>query len=115
MKPLGVHHVQIQVDDLEAAVRFYRDVLGLVPDPGRPDFGFPGAWLDAGDQQVHLVVGPLPSQVGQHFAIAVADLDSAAAELRSAGVEVSDIMEFGPFRQAMIGDPSGNTVEIRQA
>ncbi|HZT67679.1 MAG TPA: VOC family protein [Acidimicrobiales bacterium] len=115
MKPVAVHHVQIQVDDLDAALRFYTEVLGLTPNPDRPDFGFPGAWLDAGAQQVHLVVGPLPTQVGQHFALAVEDLDDAVAELRAGGLKVSDVMEFGPFRQAMTHDPAGNTIEIRQA
>src|SRR5688500_9886093 len=55
MEPRAVHHVSINVDNVEAAVRFYVDVLGLVPRDDRPDFGFGGAWLDAGAQQVHLI------------------------------------------------------------
>jgi catechol 2,3-dioxygenase-like lactoylglutathione lyase family enzyme len=48
-----VHHVSINVDDVDKALDFYVGTLGLVPRPDRPDFGFPGAWLNAGDQQVH--------------------------------------------------------------
>ena len=57
VKPLAVHHVSINVSDVDAAA-FYVDRLGLaIHIPDRPDFGFPGAWLDAGNQQVHLIQG----------------------------------------------------------
>ena len=61
MRPLAVHHVSINVNDVEAALAFYCDTLGLVPRPDRPDFGFGGAWLDAGGQQVHLIEGTTPT------------------------------------------------------
>ena len=51
----GVHHVSLNVSDTEVAGRFYTEVLGLEVLP-RPDFGFPGAWLYAGEHAfVHLV------------------------------------------------------------
>src|ERR1700729_4085824 len=40
----GVHHVSLNVDDVDAALAFYTDRLGLVVRPDRPDFDFPGAW-----------------------------------------------------------------------
>ena len=76
MKPLGVHHVSINVDDVPTAIGFYTEVLGLGMRDDRPDFGFGGAWLNAGDQQVHLIEAPVPSNQGQHFALAVDDLAS---------------------------------------
>src|ERR1041385_5005220 len=36
MQPVAVHHVSINVDDVEAAVRFYTDVLGLAQRGDRP-------------------------------------------------------------------------------
>ena len=46
MIPSRGHHVSFSVSDLEASLAFYRDVLGLEPIE-RPDFGLPGAWLEA--------------------------------------------------------------------
>jgi glyoxylase I family protein len=114
VQPLAVHHVSINVDDVGAARAFYVDVLGLRPRSDRPDFGFAGAWLDAGAQQVHLIEAPGPEDRGQHFALQVADLDATIAELRAAGATVSDASAVGTGRQAFLHDPSGNLVEIHQ-
>jgi catechol 2,3-dioxygenase-like lactoylglutathione lyase family enzyme len=115
MRPLAVHHVSINVEDVEAALSFYTGVLGLQPRTDRPDFGFGGAWLDAGGQQVHLIEGTPPPGLGQHFALLVEDLDGAVAELRGRGVEVSDPRPVGSSRQAFVTDPSGNSIELHQA
>ena len=115
MRPLAVHHVSINVTDVDAALGFYVGRLGLVPRRDRPDFGFGGAWLDCGGQQVHLIEGPAPPSMGQHFAVQVADLDATVEELRANGVEVGDPSPVGSGRQAFVTDPSGNTVELHQA
>ncbi|MFZ6004552.1 MAG: VOC family protein [Actinomycetota bacterium] len=114
VRPLGVHHVSINVDDVGEAVRFYVDVLGLTPRSDRPDFGIGGAWLDAGAQQLHLIEAAVPPANGQHFAVRVDDLDSVVSELRSKGVAVSDPSPVGTGRQAFVSDPSGNQVELHQ-
>jgi glyoxylase I family protein len=114
VQPLGVHHVSINVADVKAAAAFYTDVLGLTLRADRPDFGFGGAWLDAGSQQVHLIEAPGPEDRGQHFALQVADLDAAIADLRAAGTTVSDASPVGTGRQAFLHDPSGNLVELHQ-
>ncbi len=114
MRPLAVHHVSINVDDVDAALAFYTEVLGLRPRTDRPDFGFGGAWLDAGGQQVHLLEAKAPASLGQHFALLVDDLDGTVADLRERGVEVSDPTRVGPGRQAFLTDPSGNLVELHQ-
>ena len=115
MRPVAVHHVSINVDDVEAALRFYCDVLGLGARSDRPDFPFGGAWLDAGHQQVHLIEGQPPPGLGQHFALLVDDLDATVAELRGRGVEVSDPRPVGSSRQAFVTDPCGNLVELHQS
>jgi len=115
MQPRSIHHVSINVPDPDVALRFYVDVLGLTPRTDRPDFGIGGAWLDAGGQQVHLIQGEAPANVGQHFALAVDDLDAVITELRARGVEVSDAMVIGPRRQAFTQDPAGNVVELNQS
>jgi catechol 2,3-dioxygenase-like lactoylglutathione lyase family enzyme len=115
VRPLAVHHVSINVADVEAALRFYTDVLGLGLRADRPDFGFGGAWLDAGGQQLHLIEAPPPAGLGQHFALLVDDLDATVDELRGRGVDVSDPKPVGTSRQAFLTDPSGNLVELHQA
>ena len=112
MQPLGVHHVSLNVIDVDAALAFYTGILGLTVRDDRPDFGFAGAWLDVGGQQVHLIAAPTPQNLGQHLAIQVADLDATIAELRAEGVEITDASPVGPGRQAFLVDPGGNAVEL---
>ena len=114
MQPLGVHHVSINVSDVAAGVEFYTGVLGLTRRDDRPDFGFGGAWLDLGGEQVHLIENQVPSDLGQHFAIHVADLDAAVAELRGKDIEVRGPVPVGTGRQAFLRDPSGNLVELNE-
>jgi catechol 2,3-dioxygenase-like lactoylglutathione lyase family enzyme len=114
VKPLAVHHVSINVGDVAAAVAFYTGVLGLQLRSDRPDFGFGGAWLDAGGQQVHLIEGDVPPSRGQHFALEVDDLAAVVDELRGRGVAVSDPVKVAAGLQAFLNDPAGNSVELQQ-
>jgi catechol 2,3-dioxygenase-like lactoylglutathione lyase family enzyme len=114
VKALGVHHVSIKVQDTQRAIGFYRDVLGFSVRSDRPAFGFGGAWLDVGGQQVHLVEGPLPRDEGQHFALLVDDIGGAIADLRSRGVEVTDPIPVAAAQQAFVNDPDGNLIELHQ-
>jgi catechol 2,3-dioxygenase-like lactoylglutathione lyase family enzyme len=113
MKPAGLHHVSICVPDADAALAFYRDVLGMTV-VARPDLG-PGHWLDAGGQQVHLMQSDDPPPRSNHFAIRVDDVDAAVADLRAQGVEVFRSPHVpGAGRQAFLHDPFGNFVELNQ-
>jgi glyoxylase I family protein len=114
MRPAGLHHVSINVRDVPAALDFYTRLLGLAERPDRPDFSFDGAWLDAGDQQVHLIEADVPPSLGQHFALAVTDLDAAVAELRGRGVAVTEPVMVGRGRQAFLTDPAGNRIELQE-
>jgi catechol 2,3-dioxygenase-like lactoylglutathione lyase family enzyme len=116
VQPLGVHHVSINVNDLEAARSFYVDALGFTERTDRPDFpGTPGAWLDVGGQQVHLIVGDVPPRLGQHYAVLVQDVDVAVASLRDRGLRISDPVEVGTGLQSFTRDPCGNMIEIHEA
>lgn len=114
MQPLGVHHASIMVADAAVAIDFYVNALGMVQRNDRPNFSFGGAWLDFGEGQLHLIEGAVPTHCGQHFAIRVADIDAAVAELRAKGIEVSDPKPVATSRQAFLQDPSGNLVELHQ-
>ena len=56
MPLLDLHHVAIKSKDLEKTVAFYTDVLGM-EQVERPDFPFPGAWLQMGDTMFHIYGG----------------------------------------------------------
>lgn len=115
VRPVGVHHVSVNVDDLEKAVGFYVGVLGLSVRDDRPNLPVQGIWLDAGAQQLHLVQGEAPTGLGQHFALLVEDLNAVATELREKGFTVGGPMPVGEALQAFVADPAGNLLELHQA
>ena len=115
----GVSELVLEVVDLEAAERFYADVLGFpVVDrwPARE-----AIWVMAGDRtriglwrpQVGLMGGRGGLHV--HFAMHIAedDFDAAVALLRERGQEVREV-SFGEThgRAAYVDDPDGNVVEL---
>ena len=115
----GLNHVSFPVRDLERAVHFYRDVLGLEAIP-RPDLPFPGAWLAGSGIQVHLIVppegaplgSPPPSlnPLGGHVAFAIDDYDGVVAALHDAGIETLEAgSEVG---QLWVRDPDGHLIEL---
>lgn len=115
MHTLGIHHVSINVNNVDEAEQFYCDVLGLEKLP-RPDLGFNGAWLRTGDQQVHLLGkasgDPLPEQ---HYAFLISDADALLEQLRRHNIEPRSVGEIpGVCRQIFVHDPSGNLVEFNQ-
>lgn len=111
-----IHHVSLNVSDTRRALTFYRDLLGMA-ELDRPDFPFGGAWLDAGaGRQVHLIEAAVPSDLGQHVAFRVADLDAVVDTVASAGFEVQGPSPVGDsgIRQAFVLDTEGNRVEFTE-
>ncbi len=112
---VDLHHVAMNVTDLERSVTFYVQVLGFT-ELAREGIAVPGAWLDVGSgRQIHLVAGTVPDDVGQHVAFAVDDLDATVAALTASGLEVRGPVVIGPRRQAVLFDPDGNRLEINEA
>jgi glyoxylase I family protein len=111
----GIHHVNVNVHDLAAALQFYVDGLGFTVLP-RPDVGRPGAWLAIGAHQLHLAEDPdAMIDPQQHFALHVDDLDGCVAELESNGITARLApLRPGAGRQAFVMDPSGNRVELNE-
>ena len=111
----GLHHVQVNVTDVEEAAAFYV-ALGMTRRADRPDFGIDGVWLNTGHQQLHLLAAGTPSDLGQHFALEVDDLDAVITALRERGIAVGEPGVLGPGlpRQTSLHDPAGNRVELRE-
>jgi catechol 2,3-dioxygenase-like lactoylglutathione lyase family enzyme len=118
MEVVGIHHVNIQVRDLDEARAFYEGVLGLRVLE-RPPFPTPGVWYALGGQQLHL--GVADAHVGpvrQHFAIHVPDLEAAVSSIEARGgtglVQRAVGHYPGAGRQANVRDPSGNLIELNE-
>jgi len=115
----AIHHASLLVNDLDMALAFYTDVLGLERDTSRPEMSFEGAWLRVGAQQIHLLQLPnpdpqdgRPSHAGRdrHTAFAVAGLDAVISRLETAGVAMT---RSRSGRQAVFcRDPDGNGIEL---
>lgn len=121
MKPVcdGIVHASVIIADLDASLHFYRDTLGLRINPSRPELGYPGAWLDIGDQQIHLLQLPNPDPVNgrpkhgghdRHMALTVRDLDVLCAALEQAGVAYT--LSRSGRRALFCRDPDGNALEF---
>ncbi|BAZ94465.1 glyoxalase [Thiohalobacter sp. COW1] len=119
MTTTRLHHVSVIVADTARALEFYRDLLGLPVNPDRPDLGYPGAWLDVGAAQIHLLELPNPDPVAdrpahggrdRHLALSVADFEGVLARLEAAGVAVG--RSRSGRAAAFCRDPDGNAVEL---
>jgi glyoxylase I family protein len=120
MRVTRFHHVSVNANgsSVEDMADFYGDVLGL-GDKDRPDIpGVPGHWHIVGDQELHLVGAPGSGQAidttGNHFCVAVDDLDAAIAELEARGIDYVRALQGVDTVQIWIADPAGNTIELQQ-
>jgi catechol 2,3-dioxygenase-like lactoylglutathione lyase family enzyme len=116
MEITGIHHVSLNVQDVAEATNFYVDVLGFSVLATRPDFSFPGSWLQAGAQQVHLIgeAKNAPDR-RQHFALQVDSLSAWMSHLDGLGVAYRHATYLpGAGDQIFLHDPWGNRIELNQ-
>ncbi|MFI3136712.1 MAG: VOC family protein [Methylococcaceae bacterium] len=115
-----LHHASLIVSDTVASLIFYCDVIGL-QQTDRPDLGFPGAWLQLGGQQIHLLELKNPDPTtgrpehggrDRHIALSVQELAPIQQVLDKTGT-VYTLSKSG--RLALFcRDPDGNALEILQ-
>lgn len=117
----GFHHASLIVADTARALDFYQRVLGLEIDPARPDLGYPGAWLNLGDHQIHLLELPNPDPLDgrpshggrdRHLACCVENLDLLIEALKQAGIDYS--LSRSGRRALFCRDPDQNALEFIQ-
>ena len=87
-------------------------------DPSRPDLGYPGAWLNVGTQQIHLLELPNPDPVDgrpehggrdRHIALLVDNLEML--ESRLAGHNIGFTRSKSGRKALFCRDPDANAVE----
>lgn len=137
---MQIHHVAIGVSDMEKALSFYRDLIGMevvfdieaqgpVMDVIQ---GLDGAearivMLRLGEQNIELFqyrsppakpvsAGLRMSDRGlTHFALKVSNLDELYEEWKAKGVRFySEPQQLGPTRVVYLYDPEGVTIELIQ-
>lgn len=116
---IGIQHASFLIADLNRALDFYHGVLGMKLVPERPDLGYPGAWLQVQQQQIHLLQLPNPDpQEGRpqhggrdrHVAFGISDLDSLVDKLEAAGIAYT--FSRSGRRALFCRDPDGNALEF---
>ncbi len=118
LKITGFDHVTIVISDVERAVSFYRDTLGL-PELSSPST-FPGAglkvrWFQAGNQILHLYISEKPDTLSpRHFALQVTDIQEARDFILSQNVPIRETVKIPGAERFFIADPEGNRIEIIQ-
>jgi predicted enzyme related to lactoylglutathione lyase len=108
-----VDYIRVPVTDMNAATRFYGDVLGLARNPNSPA----DDWVEYEVGNVTLAVmtphthdyefTPLPPAT---IALGVADVAGAKAKLEAAGLQVNEMWDSGVCHGAGVSDPAGNRI-----
>jgi catechol 2,3-dioxygenase-like lactoylglutathione lyase family enzyme len=125
VRPAGLFEMTLEVSNLAASERFYRDVMGL-PVVERWSDERPAVWLALGREGF---LGLWPPETGGavaihggrggrhvHFALRVpmGTLDTVAARLESLDFPVEP-RDFGNGNRAIyLDDPDGNVVELTE-
>jgi glyoxylase I family protein len=114
----SVHHASLIVSDTAQSLLLYRDILGMQPTE-RPELGFPGAWLQIGQQQIHLLEldNPDPTtgrpQHGgrdRHVAMHVDSITALRDDLDKAGVVYT--LSISGRKALFCRDRDGNALEF---
>ena len=96
-----IAHIGIAVENIDDALRFYRDVLGLSPHPAEQADGATIVSLSFGDSEVELLEpsdpdSPIAKFLARrgpgihHVCYRVPDLDAALSDARAAGYRLVD-------------------------
>ncbi|PLT35124.1 VOC family protein [Bacillus sp. V5-8f] len=119
---MQLHHVGLNVTNLEKAKRFYSDILCL-QEIERPDFDFEGAWYQIGQhQQLHLIVLPNSQTIRKdkqlntkegHLALRVESYEETLRWLKAHHLEIlENPKSVSGFAQIFCADPDGNLIEL---
>jgi glyoxylase I family protein len=114
----SVHHASLIVADVALSLKLYQDILGMELTE-RPNLGFPGAWLQIGQQQIHLLElnNPDPTtgrpQHGgrdRHVALHIDSIAALRDDLDKAGITYT--LSISGRKAIFCRDRDGNALEF---
>jgi predicted enzyme related to lactoylglutathione lyase len=113
----GVDFVSLPTHDLEAAVRFYGETLGLRRSMYRRDYNF--AEFETGNLTLSIIdaekMGITHNVSGNAIALHVEDVAGARATLEGRGVQfAADTLDTGVCHMAFFTDPDGNALMLHR-
>jgi predicted enzyme related to lactoylglutathione lyase len=111
----GVDFVPVPTRDLDEAVRFYAEVLGLPRSVYRPERNF--AEFETGNLTLSIIhpekMGLEHHPIGMHIALHVDDVAASRGTLEERGVTFDgDIFDTGVCHMAFFRDPDGNALML---
>lgn len=113
--------VYYYVSDINRALAFYRDKLGLKPKMVKLNAPNPWAEFDTGGTTLALEEVPTrkPSQrprwSGAVVSFQVKEIQKVKADLETRGIGfLSDVRDFGEVKIVQFQDPDGNLLELHQ-
>jgi glyoxylase I family protein len=116
----GLDHVVLRVADMDRAIAFYEEVLGLHVERRLAEIGL--VQLRAGAAMIDLVPRSEDEDAGRnmdHFAVRIEQMDVPAlsAHLKRRGIDPGEVRRRygaeGYGSSIYITDPDGNTVELK--
>jgi catechol 2,3-dioxygenase-like lactoylglutathione lyase family enzyme len=115
----GISELVLEVSDLDAARRFYRDVLGfeetLYGEGAEGRYWYlvgETARLGLWTEQVGLAGGRGGAHVHYAFSVPDEEIDRLKGRIEEAGSAVEGPIQLGPGRAIYVTDPDGNVVEF---
>jgi catechol 2,3-dioxygenase-like lactoylglutathione lyase family enzyme len=115
----GISELVLEVSDLDAARRFYRDVLGfeetLYGEGAEGRYWYlvgETARLGLWTEQVGLAGGRGGAHVHYAFNVPDEQIDPLKDRIEGAGAAVEGPIQLGPGRAIYVTDPDGNVVEF---
>ena len=109
---MHISYVNVFVEDLDRAVRFYQDYCGLDLEFSSPEHGYASFLAGAIRLGVAVPGADQKALIGRHTGVGFAVADLAAEHARLSGLGVRFVMP--PTRQpwggfmALVADPDGN-------
>jgi uncharacterized glyoxalase superfamily protein PhnB len=132
---ISIHTTFLPHDDPEAALAFYRDVLGFelrndvgyegmrwltVGPPGQPEVNIvlhpPGADPGTTDEERRIIAEMMAKGTYASIMLATKDLDTTFEQLQAKDVDIvqEPLQQPWGMRDCAVRDPSGNMVRIQE-
>jgi len=96
----------------EETAEFWRGVFGMTDLPRQSLSGRRGAWLSAGDFELHISERDVMAHSDAHVAIAVADVAAVRAACLAVGAVWEDANAMFGEGRGFTRDPGGNRIEV---